>query len=79
MVIIVILFSTEQRTTAQGQVYYLHKQTGVSTWHDPRVPRYVQILGGHFCHIKNLHTPEVRIILKQKLQNVKLFGVLVAN
>ena len=30
---------TEQRTTAQGQVYYLHKQTGVSTWHDPRVPR----------------------------------------
>ncbi|XP_070581040.1 E3 ubiquitin-protein ligase SMURF2-like [Ptychodera flava] len=29
----------EQRTTAQGQVYYLHTQTGVSTWHDPRVPR----------------------------------------
>ncbi len=30
---------TEQRTTQQGQVYYLHIQTGVSTWHDPRVPR----------------------------------------
>ncbi|XP_077868979.1 E3 ubiquitin-protein ligase SMURF2 [Saccoglossus kowalevskii] len=29
----------EQRKTAQGQVYYLHIQTGVSTWHDPRVPR----------------------------------------
>jgi len=29
----------EQRTTQQGQVYYLHKHTGVSTWHDPRVPR----------------------------------------
>ena len=29
----------EQRTTQQGQVYYLHTDTGVSTWHDPRVPR----------------------------------------
>uniref|UniRef100_A0A674NU00 HECT-type E3 ubiquitin transferase n=1 Tax=Takifugu rubripes TaxID=31033 RepID=A0A674NU00_TAKRU len=25
----------EQRTTQQGQVYFLHTQTGVSTWHDP--------------------------------------------
>lgn len=35
------LFSVflEQRTTQQGQVYFLHTQTGVSTWHDPRVPR----------------------------------------
>ena len=31
----------EQRTTEQGQVYYLQTQTGVSTWHDPRVPRDV--------------------------------------
>uniref|UniRef100_A0AAQ6AF09 HECT-type E3 ubiquitin transferase n=1 Tax=Amphiprion ocellaris TaxID=80972 RepID=A0AAQ6AF09_AMPOC len=30
----------EQRTTVQGQVYFLHTQTGVSTWHDPRIPRY---------------------------------------
>uniref|UniRef100_A0A8C9T3N1 HECT-type E3 ubiquitin transferase n=1 Tax=Scleropages formosus TaxID=113540 RepID=A0A8C9T3N1_SCLFO len=29
----------EQRTTIQGQVYFLHTQTGVSTWHDPRIPR----------------------------------------
>ena len=29
----------EQRTTQQGQVYFLHTQTGVSSWHDPRVPR----------------------------------------
>jgi E3 ubiquitin ligase SMURF1/2 len=29
----------EQHTTLGGQVYYLHTQTGVSTWHDPRVPR----------------------------------------
>ncbi|KAK2152110.1 hypothetical protein LSH36_339g01013 [Paralvinella palmiformis] len=29
----------EQRTTQQGQVYFLHTQTGISTWHDPRVPR----------------------------------------
>eukprot|EP00731_Ephydatia_muelleri_P029437 Em0020g1081a len=26
----------EQRTTAQGQVYFIHRSTGVSTWHDPR-------------------------------------------
>jgi len=32
---------SEQRTTQQGQIYFLHTQTGVSTWHDPRVPRYV--------------------------------------
>ncbi|XP_012941306.1 E3 ubiquitin-protein ligase SMURF2 [Aplysia californica] len=31
----------EQRTTLQGQVYFLHTRTGVSTWHDPRVPRQV--------------------------------------
>ncbi|XP_067911887.1 E3 ubiquitin-protein ligase SMURF1 isoform X2 [Heterodontus francisci] len=29
----------EQRTTVQGQIYFLHTQTGVSTWHDPRIPR----------------------------------------
>ncbi|KAM4534770.1 E3 ubiquitin-protein ligase SMURF1 isoform 5-T5 [Fundulus diaphanus] len=29
----------EQRTTVQGQVYFLHTHTGVSTWHDPRIPR----------------------------------------
>uniref|UniRef100_A0A8C6U136 E3 ubiquitin-protein ligase SMURF1 n=1 Tax=Neogobius melanostomus TaxID=47308 RepID=A0A8C6U136_9GOBI len=33
------VFVVEQRTTQQGQVYFLHTQTGVSTWHDPRVPR----------------------------------------
>ncbi|KAH3871838.1 hypothetical protein DPMN_035053, partial [Dreissena polymorpha] len=34
----------EQRTTQQGQVYFLHTQTGVSTWHDPRVPRDINNL-----------------------------------
>uniref|UniRef100_A0A2K6BM78 HECT-type E3 ubiquitin transferase n=1 Tax=Macaca nemestrina TaxID=9545 RepID=A0A2K6BM78_MACNE len=35
----------EQRTTVQGQVYFLHTQTGVSTWHDPRIPEsYRQIM-----------------------------------
>ncbi|KAG1714616.1 E3 ubiquitin-protein ligase SMURF2 [Nymphon striatum] len=29
----------EMRTTQQGQVYFYHTRTGVSTWHDPRVPR----------------------------------------
>lgn len=26
----------EQRTTPQGQVYFIHRATGMSTWHDPR-------------------------------------------
>jgi E3 ubiquitin ligase SMURF1/2 len=29
----------EMRTTPQGQVYFYQVDTGVSTWHDPRVPR----------------------------------------
>ncbi|BFZ17439.1 hypothetical protein BsWGS_20477 [Bradybaena similaris] len=33
----------EQRTTHQGQVYFLHTITGVSTWHDPRVPRQLEL------------------------------------
>uniref|UniRef100_A0A3Q3CT17 HECT-type E3 ubiquitin transferase n=1 Tax=Haplochromis burtoni TaxID=8153 RepID=A0A3Q3CT17_HAPBU len=37
--ILSILLAIKQRTTQQGQVYFLHTQTGVSTWHDPRVPR----------------------------------------
>lgn len=38
----------EQRTTVQGQVYFLHTQTGVSTWHDPRIPRYVFVVRVRF-------------------------------
>uniref|UniRef100_A0A6Q2ZC05 HECT-type E3 ubiquitin transferase n=1 Tax=Esox lucius TaxID=8010 RepID=A0A6Q2ZC05_ESOLU len=46
----------EQRTTQQGQVYFLHTQTGVSTWHDPRVPRLlatkiIVILVFHLCYM----------------------------
>lgn len=29
----------EMRTTQQGQVYFYHIPTGISTWHDPRIPR----------------------------------------
>ncbi|XP_033151006.1 E3 ubiquitin-protein ligase Smurf1 [Drosophila busckii] len=29
----------EMRTTQQGQVYFYHIPTNVSTWHDPRIPR----------------------------------------
>jgi len=29
----------EMRTTAQGQIYFHHLGTGVSSWHDPRLPR----------------------------------------
>jgi E3 ubiquitin ligase SMURF1/2 len=32
------------RTTQQGQVYFYHIPTGVSTWHDPRIPRDFDIL-----------------------------------
>lgn len=32
-------FRTEMRTTQQGQVYFYHIPSGVSTWHDPRIPR----------------------------------------
>lgn len=31
--------SIEMRTTQQGQVYFYHIPSGVSTWHDPRIPR----------------------------------------
>ena len=37
-----MIYSTEQRTTSQGQVYFIHRSTGVSTWHDPRF-RQVEI------------------------------------
>ncbi|XP_036171586.1 E3 ubiquitin-protein ligase SMURF1 isoform X10 [Myotis myotis] len=36
----------EQRTTVQGQVYFLHTQTGVSTWHDPRIPSSLGTIPG---------------------------------
>jgi len=29
----------EMRTTAQGQIYFHHLVSGVSSWHDPRLPR----------------------------------------
>src|SRR5699024_9691437 len=29
----------EMRTTAQGQVYFVHTESGTTTWLDPRVPR----------------------------------------
>jgi E3 ubiquitin ligase SMURF1/2 len=34
----------EQRTTVQGQVYYYHSESGVSTWHDPRIPRDMPLM-----------------------------------
>lgn len=37
--IIFIFVFTELRTTQQGQVYFFHIPTGVSTWHDPRIPK----------------------------------------
>ncbi|CAG0896508.1 unnamed protein product [Darwinula stevensoni] len=31
----------EMRKTMQGQIYFYHQATGVSTWHDPRIPRHL--------------------------------------
>lgn len=36
---------SELRTTQQGQVYFYHIPTGVSTWHDPRIPKDLAPLG----------------------------------
>lgn len=33
------------RTTHQGQVYFYHTPSGVSTWHDPRIPKDFAPLG----------------------------------
>ncbi len=27
------------KITDQGQIYFLHTSTGVSSWHDPRIPK----------------------------------------
>jgi len=35
----------EVRMTEQGQLYFLHVPSGVSTWHDPRIPRNVDLIG----------------------------------
>lgn len=32
------------RTTQQGQVYFYHIPTGISTWHDPRYNLLISIL-----------------------------------
>jgi len=31
----------QMRTTQHGQIYFHHLETGVSTWHDPRIPRNI--------------------------------------
>ncbi|XP_050422047.1 E3 ubiquitin-protein ligase SMURF2 isoform X2 [Adelges cooleyi] len=36
----------EIRTTPQGQIYFYHTPTGLSTWHDPRIPRNITVTSG---------------------------------
>lgn len=36
----------EMRTTPQGQIYFYHTPTGLSTWHDPRIPRNISVTSG---------------------------------
>lgn len=33
----------EMKITDQGQIYFLHVSTGVSSWHDPRIPKDANI------------------------------------
>ncbi|XP_041474535.1 E3 ubiquitin-protein ligase SMURF2-like [Lytechinus variegatus] len=55
----------EQRTTSQGQVYFLDTSTGDSTWHDPRLPRDLHIneadLGGLPTGWETRHTATGRV------------------
>nr|XP_023019400.1 E3 ubiquitin-protein ligase SMURF2 isoform X1 [Leptinotarsa decemlineata]XP_023019401.1 E3 ubiquitin-protein ligase SMURF2 isoform X2 [Leptinotarsa decemlineata] len=41
----------ELRTTQQGQVYFFHTPTGVSTWHDPRIPKDLTPLSLDLDHL----------------------------
>lgn len=34
----------EMKITEQGQIYFLHVSTGVSSWHDPRIPKDLNML-----------------------------------
>uniref|UniRef100_A0A8C8RCJ2 HECT-type E3 ubiquitin transferase n=1 Tax=Pelusios castaneus TaxID=367368 RepID=A0A8C8RCJ2_9SAUR len=73
----------EQRTTQQGQVYFLHTQTGVSTWHDPRVPSRQNQLKDHhpqqqvvsLCQLPDeaecLTVPRYKRDLVQKLKTLR--------
>lgn len=54
---------SEQRTTQQGQVYFLHTRTGVSTWHDPRVPRYYLFLYNFFSSLNILRFSTAQLLL----------------
>ncbi|XP_014261551.1 E3 ubiquitin-protein ligase SMURF2 [Cimex lectularius] len=57
----------EIRTTEQGQVYFYHVATGVSSWHDPRVPRGLdtEAVGEHLGSLppgwEARHTPSGRV------------------
>nr|CAI5817386.1 unnamed protein product [Callosobruchus analis] len=41
----------ELRTTQQGQVYFYHIPSGVSTWHDPRIPKDLASLSLALDHL----------------------------
>lgn len=62
-----VFLITEMRTTEQGQVYFYHVATGVSSWHDPRVPRGVdsEVIGERLGPLppgwEARHTPSGRI------------------
>ena len=54
----------EMRKTGQGQVYFYHVTTGISTWYDPRIPRDLRELpmpGALPPGWEMRHTPSGRI------------------
>lgn len=54
----------EMRKTGQGQVYFYHVTTGISTWYDPRIPRDLRDLpmpGALPPGWEMRHTPSGRI------------------
>ena len=54
----------EMRQTQQGQVYFYHVTSGVSTWYDPRIPRDLRDLampGALPPGWEMRHTPSGRI------------------
>lgn len=69
----------ELRTTQQGQVYFFHIPTGVSTWHDPRIPKDLAPLSLALDHLGPLppgwemrQTASGRVIFNSFFQLSKL-------
>ncbi|KAJ8931387.1 hypothetical protein NQ314_015705 [Rhamnusium bicolor] len=64
----------ELRTTQQGQVYFYHIPTGVSTWHDPRIPKDLAPLSLALDHLGPLPQGwEMRQTTSGRVRNMLLY------